>query len=535
MICKPVVNYCYSISNLCDLKMKMFLKLVSRLCPFIFIISITNAQSLGSLTLPEGLGLSNQLEYSYDIEDELEIFENWLNLDYRRGIFSAGFRFEVFQPNDPNPSINRGKIKYADIAYKYITAEIGNPREGASITVGNFYALFGRGMILKSYEDRNIRVDNNLLGVKVVGRYADFKLEALTGMPENAAAERNDILHAVDLEYKGLRNLRFGGSFASNDPGDNNTEKTMLASARVQPSLWNFDGYFEYGLKKNERVRETIFDNNRDITGRGFYGNLNFFLGSLGVTSEYKYYDNFGFETNDRTVSYNTPPSVRKDYTYTLLNRHPSALDPNNEKGFQVELNYSLDIATDFVAAYSQTKTLDQSSFYQKVIGSSLPIRSQLEEFYFRASHDWSDNFKTIAAFGYNKELSSNTENVTPIIELKYYLDDINTFRLVLEHQSTSNNTTDEKYYDDVVLLEFLRSPKLTLTFVSEMQTREPDAGRVIRKFWNFFQIGYLFGEHTDVSLLFGSRQAGNICIGGVCRYEPEFRGVELKMQTRLY
>jgi hypothetical protein len=34
---------------------------------------------------------------------------------------------------------------------------------------------------------------------------------------------------------------------------------------------------------------------------------------------------------------------------------------------------------------------------------------------------------------------------------------------------------------------------------------------------------------------LVGSRQAGNICIGGVCRYEPEFRGIELKMNTRLY
>ena len=96
--------------------------------------------------------------------------------------FQQEIRFDLFQPNDPSPSVNRGKIRYADIGFKYLKAEIGNAEEGGEITVGNYYALFGRGMILKSYEDRNIRIDNNLLGVKLTGRYGGFILNALTGM-----------------------------------------------------------------------------------------------------------------------------------------------------------------------------------------------------------------------------------------------------------------------------------------------------------------------------------------------------------------
>ncbi|HSL89827.1 MAG TPA: hypothetical protein VK870_11025, partial [Ignavibacteriaceae bacterium] len=38
--------------------------------------------------MPDGLGFSNQLEYSYDIKDKKPTFENWFNLDYRKGIFS---------------------------------------------------------------------------------------------------------------------------------------------------------------------------------------------------------------------------------------------------------------------------------------------------------------------------------------------------------------------------------------------------------------------------------------------------------------
>ena len=56
-------------------------------------------------------------------------------------------------------------------------------------------------MVLKSYEDRSIRIDNNLLGVKLTGKYAGFVLTGLSGSAANASNERTDILHAADLEY----------------------------------------------------------------------------------------------------------------------------------------------------------------------------------------------------------------------------------------------------------------------------------------------------------------------------------------------
>ena len=78
------------------------------------------AQSGGRLNImPDGLGFSNQLEYSYNSDLEAEILENWLNLDYINGNFNAGLRYDVFQPNDPNPSISRGKEKFAGIDILY--------------------------------------------------------------------------------------------------------------------------------------------------------------------------------------------------------------------------------------------------------------------------------------------------------------------------------------------------------------------------------------------------------------------------------
>ena len=503
---------------------------------FTFILSTrVFSQSDKSLfLLPDGLGLSNQLEYSYNVDNKIEIFENWFTLDYNKNIFSAGLRFEAFQPNDPDPSVSRGKVRYADIAYKYFTVDIGDVEEGISITAGNFYKLFGRGLILKSYEDRNIRVDNNLLGVKVEANYMGFSLAALSGSSANSDDVRSDIIHAADLQYNGLDFIKLATTFASNQPNIEGVSRTTLASFRLQPSYWNFDGYAEYGIKSNKDIQSQVFNNDEWKIGEAYYGSLNFYYDAFSIVGEYKYYDNFTFTSNDGTIFYNTAPSLRKEYTYQLLNRHPSPLDQSNEEGFALEANYNFSDQTSVVANYGITQTLPAGSYYQRVNDLSLPITTQLKEGYLQATHNWNESFTTIAAFGYSEELSTPTKNFTPILENKFYFDDINTIKLVLEHQQTENLATDEKYYDDVVALEYLRSPNFNISLVTEVKTTEPEESKIIRKVWSFIQFGYKLGNHTDLSLLLGSRQAGNICIGGICRFEPAFQGIEFKMLTRL-
>lgn len=484
--------------------------------------------------LPDGVSLSNQLKYSYDITTKQEIMENWLNLDYRYEIFSAGVRFDIFQPNDPNPAVNRNKNRYSEIDFKYIKAEIGNSDIGMDFTAGNYYSLFGRGLVLKIYEDRNVRIDNNLLGINIDAHYNNLRIKALSGMAENLSKERNNILHAVDVEYGFDFPLKAGASFAINIPNYDNIAKTSLTSFRLQPSIWNFDFYSEYGIKQNSDIKNNILKNNESIVGRAFYTGGNFYLGNFAITGEYKYYDNFLFQSDDGTIIYNTPPSLRKDYTYILLNRHPSALDQSNEQGYQLEAMYNFEDESTLNISYGITKSLKPGSYFQRISGTNLPVQTQLKEVFLQGSKHFSKDITVIAGFNYNEEMTSNTKNITPVAEIRYNFSDINTLRLVVEHQQTQNRTTYEKYFDDVFTIEYLRSPKFNVALVAEMQTKEPELNKKVRKIWTLVQFGYKFGDHTDVSLLFGSRQAGNICIGGVCRYEPEFRGIELKMLTRI-
>jgi len=514
---------------------KTFFKYSTAIIFLLIINVITVYSQVGSSSLkwPQGLGMANQLEYSYNVDGDYDILENWLNLDYFHGIFSAGLRLDVFEPNDPDPSISRGKEKYAEIDYTYIQANIGNKREGLEIVGGNYYTIFGRGMVLNSYEDRAIRVDNNLLGIKATGRFAGFVLTGLSGMAANFRNERRDILHAIDVEYRNWNFLKIGATLASNLPPSDEQARTTMASVRVLPSFWDIDMYAEYTAKFNEDILQSNLDGSGSIVGEGIYGNLNFYFGSLSLLGEYKYYDNFAFYSQDGTIFYNKPPDVRLEYTYILPNRHPSPLNANNETGFQVVGGYNLDDDTYFTAAYSLTKTLNSSSFYQRINQTSLPVVTQLKELYLTAQRDW-ESITLIGAFAYNQELSTNTKNIIPILEGRFYFGEVNTFKIILEHQHVTDNSTTEEYYTDVVTLEYLRSPNFSIALVSELQTKEPEPDNVVRKYYGFVQATYKIGGYADLSLLIGSRQAGNICIGGVCRYEPEFKGVELALLTRL-
>lgn len=85
-------------------------------------------------------------------------------------------------------------------------------------------------------------------------------------------------------------------------------------------------------------------------------------------------------------------------------------MDQSNEEGYAVEVNYNFSDETSVVANYGITQTLPTSSYFQRVNNISLPIATQLKEVYLQATHSWNESFTTIAAFGYNEELSTNTK-----------------------------------------------------------------------------------------------------------------------------
>ncbi|MCL2167845.1 MAG: DUF6029 family protein [Lentimicrobiaceae bacterium] len=148
----------------------------------------------------------------------------WLNLNYTNGGFSAGARYEFYL----FPLIDFQDLNYQGQGITNFFADYKN--DFVQVTGGYFYEQFGQGLTLRAYEDRNLGIDNSLLGGRVkVTPYKGIQLKGVWGIERHNFnldyTKRNDQVRGLDgeialadmipkLSDNGVT-LTVGGSFVS--------------------------------------------------------------------------------------------------------------------------------------------------------------------------------------------------------------------------------------------------------------------------------------------------------------------------------
>ena len=139
----------------------------------------------------------NQMEFTKWDKYDRTILENWTDLSYQRNFFQSGLRYEINRPPDPfiypiDTLLKEYELTFAfaEFAYKNLTAR-----------VGNYYSMFGRGLILRTYEDRNLRVDNNIMGAQINMEGAAYKIQTIAGKMRDKYNRRRDWIYGVDGEF----------------------------------------------------------------------------------------------------------------------------------------------------------------------------------------------------------------------------------------------------------------------------------------------------------------------------------------------
>ena len=271
-----------------------------------------------------------------------------LDLSLRYESFGLDTRIEQYYPSF-GEDISYRRISQFKFQYK---------SELLDVEVGNIYPTLGRGLLLRTYEipssiweTRGFRVRygfyRDLLGASVTLNLKDFELKALRGeyldvtLPptiEDIQQRRPDLVEGAQATYRmdqhsvGLIFMRnFRQDPAGMDPG----RPDSYASFFYEGVL--FDRVSVYGeLAKllADSLPITAFD---EEAGYGAYAGINFFIAGIGVSLEYKDYQNFSLGTG-----INDPPTLIKEHTYRNLNRSTHVPALTDESGYQVELYYSL-------------------------------------------------------------------------------------------------------------------------------------------------------------------------------------------------
>lgn len=462
---------------------------------------------LFAVPLLSQISIRNHLEYTrwqdYDRNklDGPDIFENWTDITYQSKFYQVGLRYEINNPPDPYIYERPGQLKKNELTYRYAEFNYHNLR----LTLGNYYAMFGRGLTLRTYEDRSLRVDNNIDGVKVQYDISGFKAQFLSGKIRNSYNRRENNLIGFDYEVTPWRSFLYGFSFlAQNDAGD---EIGRLISNRINigRDFWDFYGEIVHP------------DNLSRIPS--YYLALNGYYSRFTLTVEYKYYRDLLFR-NSGGAEYNAGPSGSREHAFTMLNRHPHALNMNNEKGYQVELIYSPADTWELLLNHSFTRSHRDTRIF--------------EEYYAEVHNYFNENLEWRGAFAWNYDLTTRTENITPLIDVSYNLSRKDQLHVNFQHQHTTNPINKSEYDSDLILIEYSRSPFVTLALVGEWTNQNQLRNITMDKnYWIYGNVTFNFWRNQQLSVLYGSRQEGFVCVGGVCRYEPEFEGLEIKLTNR--
>ncbi len=466
------------------------------------------------------LSLSNILEFQLgnlplEQPSNLTTHYDQLNIAYRYSDFIFALKLEHFQ--NPNPDQS-----YTHLAQRSVTFK----KDGLRLRVGNFYQIFGRGLLLRTYEIPGaIREDfsfrsrygfyRDIDGVWASYQASWFDLTALRGKPLREFLpptipedeHRPNLIEGAQVNFY-LSEYVLTGIYLRNNQENEFQEYTSFGLAANLPL--NIQLYAEYARQLGG---QSEFFDLSDNSTHGLYISMNIIFGPAGLSAEVKDYNNFMLEFND-------PPPLVKEHEYLLLNRSTHSLEPLNETGWQTEFFYTLNGGHSIVVNMSES--INETRFKRFIAQ---------EKFLELGIHLFDDmTIKGYADFA-REDLRLQKDRYTYGI---YIENDWFTrwgTTIDIEYQNYLRGvTTFNKVENYVAQFSISYAPDLSAGILYEYTT---DPGEIYAD-WMGYNLSYQYSQHHLISLFYGKRRGGNVCIGGICYEVLPFEGFEFRLSSSL-
>ncbi len=482
--------------------------------------------------------------------DEKIRMNSFANLNYTRGKFKAGLRYESYL----GPLVGfDSRYNGSGITYRYASYEVDN----LEFTVGNFYEQFGTGLIFRSYEERGLGVDNAMDGVRI--RYQPKKgiyLKAVIGQQRFFFEKGEGIVRGFDGEInlnEVISSLAgksttyiVGGSIVSKYQEDQNPlkilpENVASSAARLNIITPKMNFYAEYAYKINDPsfTNQYIYKPGSALFASATYANK-----GLSVLASAKFVDNMDFKSNrDATgnvLLINYLPAITKQYTYAFASFYPYATQPNGEFGYQAEISYNFKKGTALGGkygtmvslAYSHVSSLDTSKTgddFGYDINKLAPGKVLMyEDWELVVTKKIDANWKLTYTYMYqifNKDVVQGLSGFGTlyshinILETQYKINKKNTVRTELQHLY---NKKDEGSWA-MALVEYTVSPHWFFALIDQYNYENPK-NSLKEVHYVSASMGYIQNA-TRIALSYGKQREGFLCVGGVCRQIPASNG----------
>jgi len=451
----------------------------------------------------EAVTATDRFEYSYSDETSQEIFENWLDVSYQFGGFRTGIMLNSQAPSEEG---DRGN----SIEHRFF--EFSNGK--VAIRAGHFYGIFGRGLVFNSHEDRTVRIDTRLDGL--IGTFKNGKITA-TAFSGTPKVNDKDI-RAADFNYflADKVNLAVTGMTYRSDnfeDADGKVHRDWVSAVRARQNFGFGDYYIETGWNMLRDRPTNSFEK-----GSALYGNLNLYQGPFSVSWETTDYERFELITAaDGFTSLNRPPSLAREFTWTLMNRAPHTLNAKDEVGNNLDLLYSAENGWTLLASGARIRNHAGDTIYELAYGNFVKDRL--------------GDFRVLGAFGYQ---DSEGLRQTVMGEVTWFATSTRSLTLQAEHQHVRLGQVPGRnlgaYDEQWFKLEYETAPRWAFAAILEINNKFEEQRLLAGEEEGPFpagQITYTLSQGGNLNLWAGKRQEGFLCSGGVCKLEPAFEGVE--------
>lgn len=492
---------------------------------------------------------------------------NYLRLDYKLNNFTTGVQVESYEPKallNYSPNLSKTGIGTFYLKYK-------NDQLRLEVTAGHFYEQFGSGLVLRTWEDRQLGIANSIAGgmvkysplesVHITAMYGkqrnglgfDFTDGAIAGV--NAEAELSALLKIEKVKF-GI-GLSYVNRNERKQVYQNLDKNTFLTSLRTDFSAGGFAADFEYAFKSKDALVE--FGNVRpdlQFDGDAYLLNFGYAKSGFGINANFRRLENFGFYSQRQSAGnvyneaiLNYVPALTKQYDYSLTNIYVYAAQPNlsfepdrnkaGEIGGQVGLFYKFKKETALGGKYGTNIALNYAQWHglkgrydagQRKYAADKFVLGQkyYRDFSLEIRKKWNKKWSSVVTYlnqyynaRYVEEASGEVNANTLVFDNTLRLKKSKSIRLELQHQWADGGFRNWM----AAQAEFNFNSAWSL-FVLDLYNYGNSSEKDQLHYYN---IGGSFNKNAfRVQFGYGRQRGGLICVGGVCRFVPQSAGLNL-------
>ena len=416
---------------------------------------------------------------------------NYLKLDYVNGRFSAGLQLEYY----PTPLLGYApELKGFGVPGKYVAWTA----EQWSLTLGDFYDQFGSGILLRSWEDRNLGWNNSIGGARATFRTKEdrFTARLLYGFRRNYLWYAREQVAGADLSFRINDALSLEGAFTDRISAEGHAPGGSLAASL---DLGGFSGKAEYTLTGS---------------GNAQLLSLNYATRPVSASVTLR-----RLARMSDPLQMNYLPALCQEQTYMLASLNPYTTFTEGEIGGVADLYWRI--------KKSWKIHLNGSMIY------ALPLalknydhcRMAYRDFNADVETRWNSRLKTVVFVSIQEHSPShgdrkatNAQNVF-VLDALYRVSDTFSLRTQAQYLYSQELTKDWM----AGLLEVGIAPNWNI-HVSDMYNH----GDTHEHYW---EAGVSYTRSSfKVAASYGHQRAGYLCSGGVCRWQPEYTGGMLRL-----